>query len=170
MLHFLCMFNEILSHWCDFYMDDLLDQTYLQLYLRESKSAALLDIDALPSVSEIDKTLWFQWIAGKRAFTEQDVIGQTWLKAYPFGDTCEIYFKPDGTLEEFGLFRRSGAKGKWAIVQGLLCIEITKNGSIFKSKVVANYYSNIHSSIEYKDETLYSYQKLMPIKTEKKVH
>lgn len=149
-------------------MDDLLDQTYLQLYLRESKSAALLDFDALPDVSDIDKTLWFQWIAGKRAFTEQDVIGQIWLKAYPFGDTCEIHFHPDGTLEESGLFRRNKAKGKWALVQGLLCIEIIKNDSVFKSNVVANYYSNIHSSIEYKDGALYSYQKLMPIKTEKK--
>ncbi len=148
-------------------MKQILDQTYLQLYLRESKSAALLDIDNLPDVSEIDETLWFQWISGKRAFTTKDIIGQIWLKAYPFGDMREIHFHQDGILEEKGLFTRKKIMGKWEIVEGLLCIEIDKENVIFTSKVVANYFSNIHSSIEYKDANVYSYHKLIPVKAEK---
>lgn len=151
-------------------MDDRLDQTYLQLYLRESQSAALLDVDHLPDVSEIDKQAWLKWIASKRDFAHLEMVGQIWLKAYPFGDMTEIHFHSDGTLDEIELFSRRKVKGQWQVVDGLLCLEVFRNNSKYQSKIVGNNDSTIHSSIEYKDHSIYSYHKLIQVMIENRLH
>ncbi|MEI8609461.1 hypothetical protein P4S70_10765 [Enterovibrio sp. Hal110] len=47
-------------------MQKQVNSSYLQLFMRESSTAALLDIEQLPDMSDVDAIALFDWMSGKR--------------------------------------------------------------------------------------------------------
>ncbi|WP_028021662.1 hypothetical protein [Enterovibrio calviensis] len=144
-------------------MPKQVNSSYLQLFMRESDTAAMLDIDRLPDVSDVDAIALFDWMSSKRSFSTADVSGQRWIKTCSAGYITELFLHTDGSLEEFTLFNRLPTKGSWKLEQGVLDIEIFKGSNTYRSRVIANKSVNIHSAIEYKNGELHSYLKLAHI-------
>ncbi|AMG28924.1 hypothetical protein AL542_00265 [Grimontia hollisae] len=144
-------------------MQKQINSSYLQLFMRESATAAMLDIEQLPEVSEVDAIALFDWMSGKRPFSASDVKGQRWIKTCSAGYVTELLLNEDGTLEEFTLFNRLPAKGWWKLEQGVLDLDIVKNNNTYRSRVIANKSVNIHSAIEYKNGKLHAYLKLAQV-------
>ncbi|MFD2176117.1 hypothetical protein [Veronia pacifica] len=145
-------------------MPEQVNASLLQLYFRESGSAAFLDHDELPALNDSDMPDFFNWMASKRHFVESDVSGQTWIKTCSAGYITEVYFHPDGRLEELTLFSRLATSGRWLIQRGALEIFIEKDTNRYHSRVIANKTTNIHSAIEYKNDELHAYLKLAQVK------
>lgn len=141
-------------------MQKQVNSSYLQLFMRESSTAALLDIEQLPDMSDVDAIALFDWMSGKRPFTHQEVSGQRWIKSCSAGYVTELFLHHDGTLEEFTLFNRLPTKGSWKLEQGVLDLDITKGDNTYRSRVIANKSVNIHSAIEYKNGELHAYLKI----------
>lgn len=144
-------------------MQKQVNNSYLQLFMRESSTAAMLDIDRLPHVSDVDAVALFDWMSGKRSFSSQDVSGQRWIKSCSAGYVTELQLNADGSLEEYTLFNRRPARGFWRLEQGILELEIEKDGNRYQSRVIANKSFNIHSAIEYKNGELHAYLKLAQV-------
>lgn len=144
-------------------MQNQVNSSYLQLFLRESGTAAMLDIEQLPDVSDVDAIALFDWMSSKRSFSVSEVKGQRWIKTCSAGYVTELLLKEDGTLEEFTLFNRLPTKGWWKLEQGVLDLEIVKHDNTYRSRVIANKSVNIHSAIEYKNDELHSYLKLAQV-------
>ncbi|RXJ71898.1 hypothetical protein CS022_19275 [Veronia nyctiphanis] len=145
-------------------MPQQVNASLLQLYFRESETAAFIDHTDLPALSDQDMPGFFGWMASKRHFQSEDVSGQSYIKTCSAGYVTEITFNADGTLAEFTLFNRFPTKGQWRIEQGALEIEIEKGSNRYHARVIANKYSNIHSAIEYKNGGLHAYLKLAQVK------
>ncbi|WP_407334361.1 hypothetical protein [Enterovibrio sp. 27052020O] len=144
-------------------MQKQVNSSYLQLFMRESGTAAMLDIEQLPDVSDVDAIALFDWMSSKRSFSTSEVRGQRWIKTCSAGYITELFLHADGSLEEYTLFNRRPTKGHWKLEQGVLDIEITKGSNKYRSRVIANKSVNIHSAIEYKNNALHSYLKLVQI-------
>ncbi|CZF80847.1 hypothetical protein GCE9029_02231 [Grimontia celer] len=144
-------------------MQKQVNSSYLQLFLRESGTAAMLNIEQLPDVSDVDAIALFDWMSSKRSFSASEVRGQRWIKTCSAGYVTELLLNEDGTLEEFTLFNRLPTKGWWKLEQGVLDLEIVKNDNTYRSRVIANKSVNIHSAIEYKNGELHSYLKLAQV-------
>ncbi|USH04919.1 hypothetical protein K6Q96_24785 [Grimontia kaedaensis] len=144
-------------------MQKQVNSSYLQLFLRESGTAAMLNIEQLPDVSDVDAIALFDWMSSKRSFSASEVRGQRWIKTCSAGYVTELLLNEDGTLEEFTLFNRLPTKGWWKLEQGVLDLEILKNDNTYRSRVIANKSVNIHSAIEYKNGELHSYLKLAQV-------
>ncbi|MDD1795414.1 hypothetical protein L4D06_21290 [Enterovibrio makurazakiensis] len=144
-------------------MPKQVNSSYLQLFMRESDTAAMLNIEQLPDVSDVDAIALFDWMSSKRSFSNADVSGQRWIKTCSAGYVTELFLHLDGSLEEYTLFNRLPTKGSWKLEQGVLDIEIIKGNNIYQSRVIANKSVNIHSAIEYKNGELHSYLKLAHI-------
>ncbi|WP_325895115.1 hypothetical protein [Grimontia sp. NTOU-MAR1] len=144
-------------------MQKQVNSSYLQLFLRESGTAAMLNIEQLPDVSDVDAIALFDWMSSKRSFSASEVKGHRWIKTCSAGYVTELLLNEDGTLEEFTLFNRLLTKGWWKLEQGVLDLEIVKNDNTYRSRVIANKSVNIHSAIEYKNGALHSYLKLAQV-------
>ncbi|MCW8328686.1 hypothetical protein MD588_07680 [Photobacterium sp. SDRW27] len=132
----------------------------LQLFFRESERARLLDVDALPELNSHEQTSMHEWLAGKRNFSRDEISPQHWIKTCSAGYITELILHPDGSLDEFTLFNRQRTAGFWELVDGVIEIEIYKGENRYRSAVIANKNTNIHSAIEYKNGELHSYLKL----------
>ncbi|WP_394208855.1 hypothetical protein [Enterovibrio calviensis] len=144
-------------------MQKQVNSSYLQLFMRESGTAAMLDTEQLPDVSDVDAIALFDWMASKRSFSTSEVRGQRWIKSCSAGYITELLLHADGSLEEHTLFNRLPTTGCWKLEQGVLDIEITKGSNKYRSRVIANKSVNIHSAIEYKNNELHSYLKLAQV-------
>lgn len=96
-------------------MQKQVNNSYLQLFMRESATAAMLDIDQLPHVSDVDAVALFDWMSSKRSFSAGDVAGQRWIKSCSAGYITEVQLHADGTLEEFTLFNRQPTRRPLAL-------------------------------------------------------
>jgi hypothetical protein len=62
------------------------------------------------------------------------------------------------------LFDRFETQGHWLLKSGLLQVEINKGDNRYQFDVVACKDLNIHSAVEYKNQELHSYLKLVQVK------
>lgn len=141
-------------------MSELKNKHLLQLFYRESDRVRLLELDTLPEPTGEERKVMQDWLATKRSFTVDEIATQAWVKTCCAGNTTEIYLHPDGSLEEYALFKRTRATGEWQLKDGLLTLAIQKDGDRYVSTVVANKLSSIHSAIEAKNGQVYSYLKV----------
>lgn len=145
-------------------MTNLEQRTRLQLYCKEAKQRKLLDVAKLEPEWAMESD--FQtWCEGKRELTINDVSGRVWVKSCPAGYITEVHFHLDGTLNEYRLFDRFETSGRWNLNSGLLEVAIEKGENQYRFAVVANRSQNIHSAIEYKNDELHSYLKLVQVET-----
>ncbi|PSU35727.1 hypothetical protein [Photobacterium lutimaris] len=142
-------------------MSDNKTQKLLQLFYRESERVRLLDLDKLPAPDGKEQDELQMWLAGKRDFSLTEITQQHWIKTCSAGYITELLFHPNGSLEEFTLFRRQKTCGEWQLVNGMLELAIYKDDKRYTSTVVASQGSSIHSAIEYKNGQLHSYLKLV---------
>ncbi|PSW06576.1 hypothetical protein [Photobacterium lipolyticum] len=133
----------------------------LQLFFRETDRARLLETDALPDLDEEQHQKVNLWLENKRNFTLDEIARQHWIKTCSAGYITELLMRDDGTLEESSLFNRTKTRGHWALVDGVIEIEISKGDNRYHCAVIANKTVNIHSAIEYKNGELHSYLKLI---------
>jgi hypothetical protein len=137
-------------------------QTLLQLYCREQQDQTLLSKHDLDS--ELSESAdYLKWCESKRNFVEEDVFGRTWVKSCPAGYITEVHFHSDGSLTEYRLFDRFETQGNWLLKSGLLQVEINKGDNRYQFDVVACKDLNIHSAVEYKNQELHSYLKLVQV-------
>ncbi|KXF82375.1 hypothetical protein [Enterovibrio coralii] len=144
-------------------MQKQVNNAYLQLFMRESKTAAMLTLDKLPDVSDVDAIALFDWMASKRSFSASELKGHRYIKTCSAGYITELCLNDDGTLDEYTLFNRLPTVGTWKLEQGILELEIRKGDNTYHSRVIANKAVNIHSAIEYKNGELHSYLKLAQV-------
>ncbi|MBC7004689.1 hypothetical protein BIZ37_19180 [Photobacterium sp. BZF1] len=141
-------------------MSDLKTQKLLQLFYRESERVRLLELGKLPAPDGKEQDELQAWLTGKRDFSRAELTQQHWIKTCTAGYTTELVLHPNGSLDEFTLFRRQKTIGEWQLVNGMLELVIYKDDNRYTSTVVANQGSSIHSAIEYKNEQLHAYLKL----------
>lgn len=141
-------------------MSDLKTQKLLQLFYRESERVRLLELGKLPAPDDKEQDELQVWLTGKRDFSRAELTQQHWIKTCTAGYSTELLLHPNGSLEEFTLFRRQKTTGEWQLVNGMLELVIYKDGNRYNSTVVANHGSSIHSAIEYKNDQLHAYLKL----------
>ncbi len=132
----------------------------IQLYFRESERVRLLDLDALPALDTDEQANMHDWLATKRNFSPDEIASQQWMKTCSAGYITELTFSPDGLLNEYTLFNRQRATGRWELVDGVIEMVINKGEDQYRCAVFANRTVNIHSAIEYKNGELHSYLKL----------
>ncbi|MGF1687268.1 hypothetical protein L4C36_11330 [Photobacterium japonica] len=135
-------------------------QQLLQLFYRESARVRLLELDALPQPEAEEQQALNLWLATKRNFHHDEIASQRWIKSCSAGYITELVLYPNGTLEEFTLFKREKTVGEWQLVDGILELRIEKGANAYQCAVVANQDSSIHSAIEYKNGELHAYLKL----------
>ncbi|NOH98555.1 hypothetical protein [Vibrio sp. 99-70-13A1] len=133
-----------------------------QLYLREQSNQSLIELNDLETVS-IELKEFNLWVKSKRKLTLSNIEGRTWVKTCSGGYITELTFFEDGNLIENRLFDRFETKGQWNLVDGLLKVTIFKGNNRYDFTVIGNHDVNIHSAIEYKNNELHSYLKLMQI-------
>ncbi len=136
--------------------------THRQLYLREQGEQSLIELSDLESAS-IELAKFDLWLKSKRKLTFSNIEGRTWVKTCTGGYITELTFFEDGSLVENRLFDRFETKGHWSLAEGLLKVTIFKGNNHYNFTVVGNLELNIHSAIEYKNDELHSYLKLMQI-------
>ncbi|KLV04041.1 hypothetical protein ABT56_15555 [Photobacterium aquae] len=141
-------------------MSDKKAKQLLQLYYRESERVRLLPLDALPEPDKNEQADFDVWLGMKRSFNRAEVTAQVWIKSCSAGHVTELYLYPDGRLEEYTLFKRIRTIGRWALVQGMIALDIQSGDDRYQSWIVANRNSRIHSAIEYKNGELYAYLKV----------
>lgn len=141
-------------------MSDNKTQKLLQLFYRESERVRLLGLDKLPTPDSKEQDELQTWLAGKRDFSLTELTQQHWIKTCSAGYITELLLHPNGSLEEFTLFRRQKTRGEWQLVNGMLELTIYKDENRYSCTVVACQGSSIHSAIEYKNGQLHSYLKL----------
>ncbi|MGR5558518.1 hypothetical protein ACQKQC_19785 [Vibrio fortis] len=139
-------------------------QILLQLYCREQTDLLLISRADLDT-SLYDSEEYLNWRVTKRDFVISDIENRVWVKSCPGGYITEVHFHADGTLNEYRLFDRFETKGYWYLKYGLLHVEIIKGDNRYQFAVVANGDLNIHSAVEYKNEELHSYLKLVQVES-----
>lgn len=139
-------------------------QILLQLYCREQTDQPLISRADLDT-SLYDSEEYLHWRVTKRDFVISDIENRVWVKSCPSGYITEVHFHADGTLNEYRLFDRFETKGHWYLKDGLLHVEIIKGDNRYQFAVVANGDLNIHSAVEYKNEELHSYLKLVQVES-----
>ena len=139
-------------------------QILLQLYCREQTDLLLISRADLDT-SLYDSEEYLNWRVTKRDFVISDIENRVWVKSCPGGYITEVHFHNDGTLNEYRLFDRFETKGHWYLKDGLLHVEIIKGDNRYQFAVVANGNVNIHSAVEYKNEELHSYLKLVQVES-----
>ena len=136
--------------------------THRQLYFREQGDQSLIALSDL-DIASIELEKFDLWLKSKRRLTSSDIEGRTWVKSCSGGYITELTFFEDGSLIENRLFDRFETKGHWSLAEGLLKVTIFKGNNHYDFTVVGNLELNIHSAIEYKNNELHSYLKLMQI-------
>ena len=144
--------------------NDMVQKILLQLYCREQTDQLLISRTAL-DIALYDSEEFLNWSAIKRDFVISDIENRVWVKSCPGGYITEVHFHTDGTLNEYRLFDRFETKGHWYLKDGLLHVEIIKGDNRYQFSVVANGDLNIHSAVEYKNEELHSYLKLVQVES-----
>ena len=139
-------------------------QILLQLYCREQTDQPLISRADLDT-SLYDSEEYLNWRVTKRDFVIRDIENRVWVKSCPGGYITEVHFHADGTLNEYRLFDRFETKGHWYLKDGLLHVEIIKGDNRYQFAVVANGDLNIHSAVEYKNDELHSYLKLVQVES-----
>lgn len=147
-------------------MSNPAQQTFLQLYCKEVKQNELLDIAALIPEWAMEPE-FHTWRQQKRELTNDDVSDRVWVKSCPAGYITEVHFHPNGRLKEYRLFDRFETSGRWRLNNGLLEVSIEKGDNQYRLVVIANRGENIHSAIEYKNDELHSYLKLVQVEAVK---
>ena len=143
---------------------DTKQQILLQLYCREQTDQPLISRTDL-NIALYDSEAFLAWRETKRDFVINDIENRVWVKSCPGGYITELHFHTDGTLNEYRLFDRFETKGLWYLNDGLLHVEIIKGDNRYQFAVVANGDLNIHSAVEYKNEELHSYLKLVQVES-----
>lgn len=143
---------------------DTKQQILLQLYCREQTDQPLISRTDL-NIALYDSEAFLAWRETKRDFVISDIENRVWVKSCPGGYITEVHFHADGTLNEYRLFDRFETKGHWYLKDGLLHVEIIKGDNRYQFAVVANGDLNIHSAVEYKNEELHSYLKLVQVES-----
>jgi hypothetical protein len=144
--------------------NDTVQQILLQLYCREQTDQPLISRTDL-DIALCDSAEYLDWHATKRDFVISDIENRVWVKSCPGGYITEVHFHIDGTLNEYRLFDGFATKGHWHLKDGLLHVEIIKGDNRYQFAVVANGDLNIHSAVEYKNEELHSYLKLVLVES-----
>lgn len=144
--------------------NDTVQQILLQLYCRERTEQPLISRTDL-DIALYDCAEFLNWRATKRGFVVSDIENRVWVKSCPGGYITEVHFHTDGTLNEYRLFDRFETKGHWYLKDGLLHVEIIKGDNRYQFAAVANGDLNIHSAVEYKNEELHSYLKLVQVES-----
>ena len=144
--------------------NDLIEKIMLQLYCREQTDQPLISRTDL-NIALYDSEAFLAWRETKRDFVINDIENRVWVKSCPGGYITEVHFHNDGTLNEYRLFDRFETKGHWYLNDGLLHVEIIKGDNRYQFAVVANGDLNIHSAVEYKNEELHSYLKLVQVES-----
>ena len=143
---------------------DTKQQILLQLYCREQTDQPLISRTDL-NIALYDSEAFLAWRETKRDFVINDIESRVWVKSCPGGYITEVHFHTDGTLNEYRLFDRFETKGLWYLNDGLLHVEIIKGDNRYQFAVVANGDLNIHSAVEYKNDELHSYLKLVQVES-----
>ena len=145
---------------------DTKQQTLLQLYCREQMDQPLIPRAGLDtSLYDSEAEAFLAWSETKRDLVISDIENRVWVKSCPGGYITEVHFLNDGTLNEYRLFDRFETKGHWYLKDGLLHVEIIKGDNRYQFAVVANGDLNIHSAVEYKNDELHSYLKLVQVES-----
>ncbi|WP_122046811.1 hypothetical protein [Vibrio atlanticus] len=135
-------------------------QILLQLYCREQNEQPLISRTDL-DLALYDSEGFLAWRDTKRDFIVSDIENRVWVKSCPGGYITEVHFNTDGSLMEYRLFDRFETTGQWQLKDGLLHVEILKGENRYQFAVVACADLNIHSAVEYKNDELHSYLKLV---------
>ena len=143
---------------------DTKQQILLQLYCREQTDQPLISRTDL-NIALYDSEAFLAWRETKLDLVISDIENRVWVKSCPGGYITELHFHTDGTLNEYRLFDRFETKGHWYLKDGLLHVEIIKGDNRYQFAVVANSDLNIHSAVEYKNEELHSYLKLVQVES-----
>lgn len=141
---------------------DTKQQILLQLYCREQTDQTLIPRTEL-DIDLYDSEAFLVWRATKRDFVTSDIENRVWVKSCPAGYITEVHFHSDGSLTEYRLFDRFETQGHWLLKSGLLQVEIDKGDNRYQFDVVARKDLNIHSAVEYKNQELHSYLKLVQV-------
>ncbi|MDO6498270.1 hypothetical protein [Photobacterium sanguinicancri] len=136
----------------------------LQLFYRESERVRLLDVDQLPAMNSSEMADFHLWLESKRDFSIADTECRHWIKTCSAGHVTELQLHPNGTLDEFTLFRREQAKGVWCIEDGVIHVELHTAQHVYRYSIYANRTANIHSAVEYRDDSLHAYLKLAQVR------
>lgn len=133
----------------------------LQLFYRETERVRLFEINQLPPLDLELQPAMNLWLETKRNFQFNEIWQQNWIKTCSAGYITELRLHGDGTLDEYTLFTRLHTQGCWQLVDGVIEIETIKDDNCYRCAVYANRDTSIHSAIEYKNDELHSYLKLI---------
>ncbi|OEF06497.1 hypothetical protein [Vibrio genomosp. F10] len=137
------------------------EKVYLQLFHRECKGSPAIEMETVDN--EWLNTLDYKnWLASKSDILQDEVTDSLWIKTCTEGYITEVEFLPDGTLNEFKLFDRLPTTGHWALIDGVLSVSISKGDNRYQFFVIGRRENSIYSAIEYKNNQLHSYLKLIP--------
>ena len=137
------------------------EQSYLQLFFRECISAPAMEVDELDQ-KWLNSDEYKEWLGTKSDITLAEVIESVWIKSCTAGYVTEVHFASDGTLNEYKLFDRLATTGHWTLNEGVLRVAIQKGDNQYQFGVIGSHMNSIYSAIEYKNDQLHSYLKLMP--------
>lgn len=104
------------------------------------------------------------WQQGKRAFSAEEVLTNKWIKTNPGGHTTQLYFYPDGTLQDVSLFDGVTLSGHWHLNEGKIAVTIEGQFHHYTFDIVANDDDSIHSAVEFEDGSLSTYLKVFCIR------
>ncbi len=136
------------------------DALITQLFLYE-ESGNLVPLDSLPKLNDTGIVRFNNWIDSKRTFLPEEITSQHWIKSCSKGYITELIFHDNGSLDEYTLFERLKTTGRWVLNDGILELEIRKDDNVYKSSVIAHWEAPMHSAVEYKNDELHAYLKLV---------
>ncbi|MCK6264580.1 hypothetical protein KP803_14970 [Vibrio sp. ZSDE26] len=137
------------------------EQVYLQLFHRECIASPSIErADVQAEWAQRDEYL--KWKESKADISHEEVIESAWIKTCTEGYITEVLFAQDGTLNEFKLFDRLHTTGQWELLDGMLSVSINKGDNRYQFLVVGSSLNSIYSAVEYKNDEIHSYLKLMP--------
>ncbi len=151
-------------------MLDSKNPTHRQLFLLESNGDFVTaNLVTKPSV-KIDRTAWNTWSSTKREFTFLEVVEQQWVRSSDNGQFSKLHFLTTNIVVETGIQNPYTYYGIWKISNGMLCVNSTKERDKYCYQIVASSDGDIHSSIEYKNDEIHAYIKLIQINHLKTCH
>ena len=149
-------------------MIDIKTKRLVQLFWREQGTQQLIDVHSQNVAPEriiqcVQSDEFNQWLSSKRDFEPSKVRGRQWVKTCTKGHITELNFLADHRVKEYTLFNRDVVQGSWKVVDGQVEVELDTEQHTYRFAIIANRESSIHSAIEYCDNDLHGYLKIMQL-------
>jgi hypothetical protein len=149
-------------------MSNTTEHRLIQLFWREQEEQVLVDINDETVRQRIEDCRnspeFKKWLATRRIFALEEVADTVWVKTCTAGYITELHLHKDGTAEEYTLFSRKLVPGTWQLTDGQIEVTLAADDHRYRFAVIANAKSSIHAAVEYCDNDIHSYLKIMQLK------